>query len=124
MKKNRRFIAPGIAFFFLFNTVIAQTDLIGTDFKLPAHPRILLLNGEESKIMSTISRDKVWQNMQNIIIAECRSLIDKPPVQRIQIGRRLLDKSREALRRIFMLSYAWRMTKDAEFFKVPKVIKK
>jgi hypothetical protein len=36
-------------------------------------------------------------------------------VERILIGRRLLDKSREALRRVFYLSYAYRMTNDAKY---------
>lgn len=38
-----------------------------------------------------------------------------PPVELIKIGRRLLDKSREALRRLFLLSYAARLTGDARY---------
>src|SRR3984893_12558222 len=37
------------------------------------------------------------------------------PIERIQIGRRLLDKSREALRRLFFLSYAHRMTQQQKY---------
>jgi len=33
----------------------------------------------------------------------------------VLIGRRLLDKSNEALRRIFFLSYAWRVTSDSKY---------
>ena len=36
-------------------------------------------------------------------------------MERVLIGRRLLDKSREALKRIFYLSYAWRMTSDVKY---------
>jgi hypothetical protein len=43
-------------------------------------------------------------------------MMDRPPIERIQIGRRLLDKSREALRRIFQLSYAWRITGQEKYF--------
>src|SRR5258708_16624217 len=46
--------------------------------------------------------------MQQGIIDESDRLLCVPPVERIQIGRRLLDKSREALRRLFFLSYAYR----------------
>jgi hypothetical protein len=117
MKKIRTFIASGFAFFFLLHGIVAQTDFIGTSFKLPGHPRILLLKDEENKIKQTISDDKIWQNMQSSILAECHKLIDQPALERIQIGRRLLGTSREALRRIFMLSYAWRMTKDPAILK-------
>ena len=67
--------------------------------------------------MKTVAADKAWQNLQNAMVAECQRLQKEPPVQRIQIGRRLLDKSREALRRIFQLSYVYRVTGDAAMFK-------
>jgi hypothetical protein len=54
--------------------------------------------------------------MHDAILKECDNIIALPPVERIQIGRRLLDKSREALRRIFHLSYAWRMTGEQKYF--------
>jgi hypothetical protein len=54
--------------------------------------------------------------MHEAILTECNNILNLPPVERIQIGRRLLDKSREALRRIFHLSYAWRMTGDQKYF--------
>jgi hypothetical protein len=53
--------------------------------------------------------------MHLAILNECDRLISEPPVERIQIGKRLLDKSREALRRIFYLSYAWRTTSQEKY---------
>ncbi len=84
-------------------------------FDLPSHPRILLLKGEEKAISNAVSADEVWGNMHQFIIDECDKIIDKPAVERVLIGRRLLDKSREALRRVFYLSYAWRMTSDLKY---------
>jgi small-conductance mechanosensitive channel len=106
-----------LAIFCCLGEASGQTDYIGPDFKLPQHPRILLAKDEEIQIKKTIENDQIWQNMQTAIINECRRLINEPPVERIQIGRRLLDKSREALRRIFMLSYGYRMTKDPAILK-------
>src|SRR5471030_469211 len=83
---------------------------------VPAHPRILLLKGEEANIQKTIASDNAWKNMHQSILTECDRLLSLPPVERIQIGRRLLDKSRECLRRVFYLSYAWRMTRDKKYF--------
>ncbi len=80
------------------------------------HPRILLLKGEEGLIVQSIANDQVWKNMHEAILNECDNIIALPPVERIQIGRRLLDKSREALRRVFYLSYAWRLTSEKKYF--------
>ena len=96
-------------------TATAQTDHIGEIKALQAHPRILMLKGEEANIQLSISKDSVWANTQQAIINESDRLISIAPVQRIQIGRRLLDKSREALRRLFFLSYAYRTTADKKY---------
>ena len=80
------------------------------------HPRILLLKGEENQIGKSIAGNPIWKKMHEAILTESNNILELPPVERIQIGRRLLDKSREALRRIFTLSYAWRMTGDQKYF--------
>ncbi|GAB3335404.1 hypothetical protein GCM10027299_44360 [Larkinella ripae] len=107
-----------IAFLLLVSrSAPAQTDRIGTQVSLPDHPRILLLKGEEAAIKRTTTSDPTWQKMHGIILAECDALLDVAPLQRIQIGRRLLDKSREALRRLFFLSYAFRMTQQENYLR-------
>ena len=77
-----------------------------------SHPRILLFKGEEANLVSSITKDPVWSMLHNAIIKESDRIITVAPIQRIQIGRRLLDKSREALKRLFYLSYAYRTTND------------
>lgn len=101
----------------IFKTpVLSQDDLISPNFKLPPHPRILLFKGEENLIKKTIDADPVWAKMQQAIINESDNLLNLPTLERIQIGRRLLDKSREALRRVFFLSYVFRTTGDQKYF--------
>src|ERR1700761_4394274 len=91
----------------------AQTDHVAaTNVTLPGHPRILLLKGEEEGIKKIIASDKTWDKVNQAILTECDKMIDLPPVERIKIGFRLLDKSREGLRRLFYLSYAYRMTHE------------
>jgi hypothetical protein len=97
-------------------TATAQTDHIGAFNKLPAHPRILLHKGEEKNIQNTIAGDKIWSGMHQAILAESDDLLQKPVLERIQIGRRLLDKSREAIRRIFFLSYAYRLSQQPKYY--------
>lgn len=74
------------------------------------HPRILLLEGEEAQIKEMISSDAKWKKMHDAIIKECNVIITKPELERVMIGRRLLGTSRELLRRVFYLSYGYRMT--------------
>jgi hypothetical protein len=102
------------AFFMLFLTLAAAAQ-VDADVKLPDHPRILMLKGEEASIKTTIAGDKTWSKINDAILNESDNLISKPPVERIKIGRRLLDKSREALRRLFLLSYAYRMTQQPKY---------
>lgn len=117
MKVNHLFaglLAPLVLI--LCTTATAQTDYLGASASnLPGHPRILLLKGEEKAILKTIAADTVWAKLHKAILAESDAIIALPPVERIQIGRRLLDKSREAIRRIFYLSYAWRTTQQPAY---------
>ncbi len=95
----------------------AQTGRISATGKLPDHPRLLLLKGEEETIKRTINSDKTWAKLHQAILTECDAMVNVAPLERIQIGKRLLDKSREGLRRVFYLSYAWRMTHQANYLK-------
>jgi hypothetical protein len=42
-------------------------------------------------------------------------MIPLPTLERIQIGKRLLDKSRECLKRVFYLSYSYKVTKEKKY---------
>ncbi|MDO6429005.1 heparinase II/III family protein [Flavitalea sp. BT771] len=104
--------------FLLFSHLLmAQTDFIGDPPHFPGHPRILLLKGEEEVIKTTIGGNVIWGKMHQAILDESDHISGLPPVERIKIGRRLLDKSREALRRLFFLSYAWRTTRDLKYLR-------
>ncbi len=114
MKKSN-LIVNMIAILFLSFSATAQGDQITADTKLPGHPRILLLKGEEAAIKKTVNADKIWTQMQQAILDESDNIINAAPLERVQIGRRLLATSREALRRLFFLSYAYRMTQDQKY---------
>ncbi len=113
MKKSNPLLNT-LVLLFLCVAAIAQ-DQITADTKLPGHPRILLLKGEEAAIKKTVNADKIWTQMQQSILNESDNIIDVAPLERVQIGRRLLSTSREALRRLFFLSYAYRMTQDQKY---------
>ena len=85
------------------------------EHRLSVHPRILLLEGEEDIIKRSAEANPAWMKMHEAIIAESDNIIDLQPLEREMTGRRLLGVSREALRRIFYLSYSWRMTGDDKY---------
>ncbi|MGQ9620863.1 MAG: heparinase II/III domain-containing protein, partial [Bacteroidales bacterium] len=104
-----------IAFFMILSVTSCAKDNNIPVGQVPDHPRILLLKGEESIVRKNIDSDIRWKVISDMIINECNVILGKPPVERVLIGRRLLDKSREALKRIFYLSYAYRMTGNKVF---------
>lgn len=87
------------------------------DLSEAGHPRILLLEGEEQIIHDLIEADETWERMHLAIIEKSTSLLAKPALERVMVGRRLLGTSRELLKRIFYLSYAYRMTGNKQYLK-------
>jgi hypothetical protein len=115
MKISKVLLSGTICFLFLNNLILGQLNNL-KDFKdVPNHPRILLLQGEEKNIQKNIDGDKNWAKIHQFIIAESNKIIELPTLERIQIGRRLLDKSRECLRRVFYLAYSYRLTKEKKY---------
>lgn len=93
--------------------LIAANSCQQSDY--PGHPRILLFEGEEKALLEQVETDETWEKIHTIIMEESEKLLQQEPLERIQIGRRLLSTSREYLRRVLYLSYAYRMTGDQRF---------
>ena len=76
-----------------------------------------MMRGAEKQIVKDIQRDSLWTLIHQGIIKHADELVEKEtkPVQYRLTGRRLLDVSREAIRRVFFLSYAYRTEKDAKY---------
>jgi len=96
-------------------TTLAQMDSISTTTPLPGHPRLLLLKNEEKQMLKTLKQNATLQSVHESIIEACDSMLNEPPVLHVKVGRRLLDKSRTCLRRVFFLSYAWRLTHEKKY---------
>ncbi|MDX9747664.1 MAG: heparinase II/III family protein [Paludibacter sp.] len=104
------------AFFLLFSfNISAQNSTPVLKVELPTHPRILLLEGEEDNIRNLFATGTLWSTLHTDILKESDRIIGLPLLERKQIGMRLLAVSREALRRIFFLSYSYRMTEDGKY---------
>ncbi len=74
------------------------------------HPRLFLGPAAEADLKKRIAADPVLRSVQAGIVAEADRQLKTSPVERVQIGRRLLDKSRTAFSRVLHLSLAWRLT--------------
>lgn len=73
----------------------------------------LVLNADIEKILRTkLQSDPVVKNIYEAIRLNAESIFDKPFLERIKIGRRLLSVSREMLYRINMLGMVYRIEKD------------
>ena len=97
-------------------SVQAQLKYLQDVKEMPSHPRILLFEGQEVQIKMNIDAEPAWAKMHQTIVDECDRMLSNPVVERQLEGRRLLGVSREALRRIFYLSYAYRMSGVDKYF--------
>lgn len=79
------------------------------------HPRLLLHKGDEVKVTETLERIHEIKSVHDSIIRLCDRMVKWSPLERKLTGVRLLDVSREALRRIFYLSYGYRMTGNRKY---------
>ncbi|MEI8087599.1 MAG: DUF4962 domain-containing protein, partial [Paludibacter sp.] len=97
--------------------MFAQTTnaQVSVDAKMINHPRLLLLKGAEKDLLKNINKDRYWRDMHAALLVETDKMLDLPYNDHKLIGKRLLDVCRDNLRRIFFLSYAYRMTGDEKY---------
>ena len=80
-----------------------------------SHPRLFLKNGEEPAVMAAVEKSPALKRMHDAVMDCADASLTKPPVTRQMIGIRLLETSRESLKRVFALSYAYRMTGNMRY---------
>jgi hypothetical protein len=104
-----------IAFAGIFVAAEGQVRQLPDEIKLPPHPRILLLKDDEGSIRTAIATDPIWKKMHETISRHCDMVIDSATLERVLFGDHLLNTSRYAVRRIFFLSYVYRITHDDKY---------
>ena len=84
---------------------------------LPEHPRLFMKDADIPEILSCINTDKNLKKLNEIIITKCDEILKLPLREnKMDDARRKLATSREILRRIFYLAYAWRTTGEEKYF--------
>lgn len=79
------------------------------------HPSLLIQQGDEQLVKLAIKKSPELKIIHDIIISQSDSLLDMPCLKYEKIGYRLLDVSRECLRRVFYLSYSYRITGENKY---------
>ena len=92
-----------------------KSPLVAISEKIAAHPRLLLKQGEEKKIKALIQKNTGMLLVHQAIIDDADKILLKSPSERVLKGKRLLAVSNEAFKRIYFLSYAYRMTSDVKY---------
>ena len=79
------------------------------------HPSILIQPGDELRIKQFVENSPSMAVLQNVIIKESNVILSLPYLKYEKIGKRLLDVSRECLRRVFYLSYSYQITGEEKY---------
>jgi hypothetical protein len=80
-----------------------------------SHPRLFLPVGGETALRQQIATDPITAKVFANVLREADHQLASKPVERVLIGRRLLDKSRTALSRVMHLGLAWRLTGERKY---------
>lgn len=115
MFKFRRRILQSILLLASARVHAGQDPLAGRDKPPGPHPRLLLAPGQEAAIRARIAGDATARRLHEAIVAECDVLLDIAPVKRTKVGKSILVTSREVLRRVFFLSYAFRISRQQKY---------
>jgi len=82
-----------------------------------SHPRLFISDKQMPGVLRDIRASDELTTLHEEIIRQADDLINKKPLERIQTGRRLLAVSREALRRLLALGWAYRTSGDEKYLK-------
>ena len=79
------------------------------------HPRLFLTDEKLNQLKELRKTDPILDKYINTVVATSNSIISKPMLTRVLIGPRLLDVSRELLKRTTHLALAYRFTRDKKY---------
>lgn len=103
----------------LFTTILLIfTFVIGSltaQAQIAAHPRLLLHEGDVTNIKDFAQTHPNAQAVHRHIISAADAILPQSPTERTMEGERMLGTSREVLKRVFYLSYAYVTTDDIRY---------
>ncbi len=94
------------------------TDFSRADFEArlrPEHPRLLATGADWERLAESLPESPELQATVEALKLAAADLLERPPEERVVTGRRLLDVSREVLRRVLTLASLYRITGDDRY---------
>lgn len=82
---------------------------------LAPHPRLFATQEEFRLQKERLNGTAEGRKALERLLAKADSILAEPTLERVMVGRRLLNVSRKALARIGTLSFAWKMTLDRRY---------
>ncbi|WP_205966426.1 heparinase II/III family protein [Parapedobacter sp. SGR-10] len=107
-------------FLFVFACLSARAQEVGSahsfDYEqIREHPRLLLGKGEENSVKASLAKKPELTKIDKYIHQVSDGLINEEPLVFEKRGKRLLAVSRQALTRLYYLSYSYRVSKDEKY---------
>lgn len=83
--------------------------------EIAEHPRLLLNKDEEIKMVDAIIKKPEFKKIHDFIIESANEFLKSPVLVREKRGKRMLHISRQALTRLYYLSYSYRVTRQQKY---------
>lgn len=113
-----RFIMKKLLTLLLFIFALASFSASAQSFNyenIAPHPRLLLKKGDVTKMRELPNKSANAKAVHERIMKVADDYLAAEPIRRELQGKRMLSVSREALKRVFYLSYAYVMTEDMRY---------
>jgi len=109
-----------IKFYFILGFLLLAADFCYSEdtfdySKIATHPRLLLNEADEARVRQAINTNPQLESIHNYIVTRSNNILSQDVVVYEKSGRRLLAVSREALARVFFLSYTYRMSNEKKY---------
>lgn len=98
----------------------ANSTYIVPSASLPAHPRLLLADDSLVILKQKINSNSFLFSIDSLITIESNNFLLLPEIVFDDTDGKLLEQTREAIRRIFYLTYSYRMTSNSGYAKKAK----
>jgi hypothetical protein len=79
------------------------------------HPRLFATEDDFKALQKSLDKDPTRRMLGRAVTAQANELLRIAPIERRLQGRRLLDQSRRCVKRVLVLSMAYRLTEDPRF---------
>ncbi len=96
---------------------VAERARLALDAPLSPHPRLFFSDEDIDAIRQQIESDPLLASTWAVLQEQSDAMLDLEPVERDQVGRRLLGVSRTVLKRVSYLAFTYRLTGEQAYLR-------